>query len=354
MQRRAATITDVAKLARVSVGTVSNVLSGARKVSQERRQRVLDAIEQLGFKQNMLAQGLRRKSSPVVGLCVPLTSTSYFSALVDAFEDVASSRGFAVMQVLTQQDPAREKQRIEELLGYRVGGLLLVPSMEPGASYEMIEKSGVPLVVVDRPAGEYSFDQVTFANRKAMQDVAGRLIELGHRRILFCVQQRRLSVTTQRIEGLRYAIRKSGEAVQYHVLTCAPDEAGFLEQIRQELSGDAPPTAVIVSNSTLASWIVRSLHRLKVKCPKGVSVFAFGEPDWADLVTPRLSVVRQPIEAIARTAWELLIRRMNGAEDPAAKIEIEGEVIMRESTGPPPIAPKPKRRRSTAKAGTEA
>jgi LacI family transcriptional regulator len=216
--------------------------------------------------------------------------------------------------------------------------------MEPSASYELIEKSGVPLVVVDRPATEYSFDQVTFANRKAMQEVARRLIELGHRRILFCVQQRRLSVTVQRIEGLRYAIRRAGQPVEHRVLTCAPDEAGFLDQMRQELKGDSPPTAVIVSNSTLAAWMTRALHALKIACPKNVSVLAFGEPEWADLVTPRLSVVRQPIKAIARTAWELLIGRMNGAQDPVAKIEIEGEVIMRESTAPPPVASKSRRR----------
>lgn len=345
--KKAATIIDVANLARVSVGTVSNVLNGGRKVSDVRRQRVLKAIEELGFKQNMLAQGLRRKSSPVVGLCVPLTSTSYFSALVDAFEDVASSRGFAVMQVLTHQDPAREKERIEELLRYRVGGLLLVPSLEPDASYEMITKSGVPLVVVDRPAGDYPFDQVIFANRKAMREAARGLIALGHRRILFCVQQRRLSVTVQRIEGLKHAVRRSGAPVEHRVLTCAPDEAGFLEQMRQELTGDRPPTAVIVSNSILASWIVRAVQTLKVRCPQDVSVLAFGAPDWADLVTPRLSVVRQPIEAIARTAWELLIRRMNGARDRPEKIEIEGEVVFRESTAPPPA---PLRRASRRKA----
>jgi LacI family transcriptional regulator len=338
MRKKAATITDVAKLAEVSVGTVSNVLNGGRKVSDARRQRVLEAIETLGFKQNMLAQGLRRKFSPVGGLCVPQTSTSYFSALVDAFEDVASSRGFAIMQVLTHQDPVREKERIEELLRYRVGGLLLVPSMDPAASFDMIEKSGVPLVVVDRPAGDYAFDQVTFANRKAMQEVARHLIELGHRRILFCVQQRRLTVTVQRIEGLRYAIRRSGEPVEQRVLVCAPDEAGFIEQIRQELKGDRPPTAVIVSNSILAGWIVRALQTLKVRCPQDVSVFAFGEPEWADLLTPRLSVVRQPIEAIARNAWELLIKRMNGGGGKAKKIEIEGEVILRESTAPPPAS----------------
>lgn len=349
MQRKASTITDVAKLARVSVGTVSNVLNGSRKVSDLRRQRVLAAIEELGFKQNMLAQGLRRRSSTVVGLCVPLTSTSYFSALVDAFEEVASSRGFAIMQVLTHQDPAREKQRIEELLRYRIGGLLLVPSMEPTASYEMIEASGVPLVVVDRPAGDYAFDQVTFANRKAMQDVARHLIALGHRRILFCVQQRRLSVTLQRIEGLKYVIRRCGEAVDHRVLDCAPDEAGFLQQMRAELKGPLPPTAVIISNSTLAAWMVRALHALKVRCPDDVSVLAFGEPEWADLVTPRLSVVRQPIDAIARTAWELLIKRMNGARSRPERIELEGEVILRESTRPPP-APieRPSRRKVPA------
>lgn len=344
-ERGPATIVDVARLAQVSVGTVSNVLNGTREVSEVRRKRVLKAIEELGFQQNLLAQGLRRRLSSVVGLCVPLTSTSYFAALVDAFEEVAWRRSFAIMQVLTRQDPLIERQRIEELLRYRVGGLLLVPSISPQQSYELIAASGVPLVVVDRPMRSHPVDQVVFANRQAMYELGGQLIELGHRRILFCVQQPHLSVTLERREGLNRAISEAPHPVSARLLVTTSTEPAFLEQVRLEMQSPTPPTAIIVSNSVLAAWMVRAVRKLGVSCPDQVSLVSFGEPDWAELVTPTLSVVRQPTHEIAVRSWELLIRRMNGDRQDPQFIELEGQLIMRESVcapkqpGPPPQRP---------------
>jgi LacI family transcriptional regulator len=320
----------------VSVGTVSNVLNGTREVTEARRRRVLQAVNDLGFHQNMLAQALRRNSSSVIGLCVPRSTTSYFAALVDAFEKVAADRNFAIMQVLTHEDPATEHQRIQNLLRYRVDGIILVPSINPDATYELLEKSNTPLVLIDRPADDRGFDQVTFANRQAMYETGRQLIALGHRRILFCVQQANLSVSRQRRDGLNQAISEAPHPVAAEILTSIKEEAAFQEQIRLALAVPNPPTAIIVSNSTLAEWIVRGLERLDVRFPGDVSLLAFGEPHWADLITPKLSVVRQPIQEIAVNAWELLLRRMNGEETDPHRMEIEGAVIMRGSVGPPP------------------
>ena len=338
------TIIDVAERAKVSVGTVSNVLNGTREVSEARRRRVLQAVDDLGFHQNMLAQALRRNSSSVVGLCVPRSSTSYFAALVDAFEKVAASRDFAIMQVLTHEDPGMELQRIRNLLRYRVDGIILVPSIDPDATYELLAKSRTPLVVIDRPAQDRNFDQVTFANRKAMYESAKQLIALGHRRILFCVQQANLSVSRQRREGLNQAIQEARHPVAAELLTSIKEEAAFQEQIREVISASSPPTAIIVSNSTLAEWIVRGLERLNIRFPDQVSLLAFGEPHWADLITPKLSVVSQPINEIAINAWELLLRRMNGETTEARRLEFEGTLILRGSVGPAPAgAGRPRR-----------
>ena len=105
LTRTRPTILDVAERAGVSAGTVSNVMNGTTKVSRERQQRVQEAIDALSYTQNPLAQGLRKRRTPVIGVCVPHTSVAYFAKLVDAFEDVASSRGFGIMQILSHDDP---------------------------------------------------------------------------------------------------------------------------------------------------------------------------------------------------------------------------------------------------------
>jgi len=336
LQHESATIVDVARRAQVSVGTVSNVLNGTREVSVLRRHRVLVAIEELGFQRNLVALALRRQSSSVVGLCVPLTSTSYFAALVDAFEEVASAQGFAIMHTLTRHDAAEDRRRVKELLRYRVAGLIHIPSMEPLAAQKLVEKQGVPVVTIDRPSEESPNDQIMFANRPAMRQVGDHLLGLGHRRVLFCVEHPHLTITQDRIAGFDDAIAAAGVDARFTVLKCEPTEPGFRAQMRSHLASDTRPTAMIVSNSMLAAWALRALRAQDLRYPDDLSFLCFGEPDWAELVCPRVSVVRQPTREIAISAWELLMARINGATDGWKRLSLDGEVILRESVGPPP------------------
>jgi LacI family transcriptional regulator len=267
----------------------------------------------------------------MVGVCVPHTSVAYFSALVDAFEEVAADRGFKIIQVLTQLDPAQELERVQALLHYHVAGLILVPSIQPGPTLKALARSGTPVVIIDRPTGTNLFDEVTFDNRGAMFDVARRLIALGHRRIVLIVQQPKLSTTRLRIRGLKEAAKEAGGSVTAQFVECGPDEITLTSRLAALLREDNPPTAFVAANNTIAAWLMRALRSLAVDFPADVSVMAFGEPEWADLVTPRLSVVRQPTGEIARSAWELLIRRMNDEKTPIRRIELKAEIIMRDS-----------------------
>jgi LacI family transcriptional regulator len=274
---------------------------------------------------------------------VPFTSISYFEALVDAFEALGSDRGFEIMQVLSGQDPLKELHRVTALLKYHVGGIMLVPSARPEQTLEAVVRSGTPLVLVDRPDPAGRFDQVTFDNFGAMHEATTRLIALGHRRILFIVRQRTLSVTVRRIDGLNAAIRQSGQDVALTILEGTYEESSFLARVGPELASARRPTAIIVSNSMLAAWTFRALRAFALSCPGEVSLLAFDEPEWADLVQPALSVIRQPTRAIALTAWELLMRRMRRESEAVQRVELRAEVIFRESVG----VPRPRRPRGT-------
>lgn len=332
------TITDVANRAGVSIGTVSNVLNGTIRVSDQRRQRVLDAIDDLSYTQNLLAQGLRRRRAPVVGLCVPHTSVAYFAKLVDGFEAVASSRGFEIMQMLSQEDPQTEFKRISTLLNYRVSGIILVPSLRPNKALDAIARSGTPLVIVDRPVARGRFDQVTFNNRGAMTEAARSLIELGHRRILFVVRLQALATTRQRIAALQAAGRKASitTEVTTTILECdSYDTAVITARLIDMLRGADPPTAIIVSNSMFAGCMLRAFEVLAIRCPDDISLLAFDQPEWADLVAPKLSVVRQPTADVARKAWEFLIRRMDDGTAAVQHVELQADVMMSASVAPP-------------------
>lgn len=331
MKRPTPTILDVARVAKVSVGTVSHVLNGKVPVSSGRRLRVEKAIEKLGYSQNPFAAGLRGRRAQIVGLCVPHTSVAYFAALVDAFEEVAADRGFKIIQVLTQLDPAQELERVKALLHYNLAGIILLPSIRPDRTLQALAKSGTPVVIVDRPTGTDLFDEVTFDNRGAMFEITRRLIAMGHKRIALIITQPSLSTTRLRIKGLRAAVKEARGSATAEIVESGGDQISLTGQLTRIFARKSPPTAFVAANNTIAAWLMRSLRILGVSVPRDVSVMGFGEPEWADLVTPQLAVVRQPTGEIARSAWEMLIRRMSGDKAPIRHVELKAEIAMRDS-----------------------
>ncbi|MEP7064099.1 MAG: LacI family DNA-binding transcriptional regulator [Betaproteobacteria bacterium] len=308
-RRRRATILDVARRARVALGTASNVLNGRGNVGGALERRVRDAIDALGYVPDGVAQSLRRQTSRVVGICVPSTASAYFAALQEAFEDIAAHQGYELMQVLSRGDPALELRRVEAMLSRRVDGLILIPATPPEATFAAIAASGVPAVVVDRAFDDPRFDYVTIDDRAAMRDATRTLVDAGHRQLLFAVRIPGLVTTRQRIAGYRAALRSAGA----HGVVVARDEAddAFTAQIARCMQARARPTAIIASNSAIALSLLKSLRTLDLVIPRDVSMMVFDEPEWAEVITPPLSVVRHPTAAIARAAWELLIHRMH-------------------------------------------
>jgi LacI family transcriptional regulator len=325
------TIIDVAKQAGVSSGTVSNVINGSRQVSEGRRERVLRAIDELGYLPNSLAQGLRRRQSRVVGLCAPNSASSYFAALIDMFEEIAVEKGYEVMQVLSRHDSTIEHRRIRALLAQQVAGLIIIPSLDPMKTFDLVAKAGVPTVVVDRRWEDSRFDYVTVNNRTAMREAAQHLIGLGHVRLVYIVSYPSLVTTQHRIEAFYQAASDAHDQVSARVLERGQNETIFAQRLTEALRAPNPPTAIIASNSVVALWTMRTIKALGVRCPEHVSVLSFDEPDWADLIEPSLSIVRQPIQEVARTAWALLMGRMRDRTISTRHVELTAELQYRGS-----------------------
>jgi len=328
-------ISDVARRAKVSVGTVSHVLTGSAKVSAARRARVERAIEDLGYVPNFHAQGLRSNLTRIVGICFPHSSTAYLNELSETLEEIASRDGYGVMHVFSRHDPATELDRVKELIRYRVDGLILIPSTAPGKALDFAHRKGVPLVVIDRPTQDARFDHVTLDNRKTMREVAQHLVDLGHRRLLLICRSRSRLVTQHRMRGLDAIRRASRGKVDVQVIEFQNDERFLRDELARALRDKAAPTAIVVSNSHQAALVLGFLRDLAIRCPEDVSVISFDDSEWSRLVTPRLSVVRQPAMAMATAAWDLLMQRVNGLEGPARTVGLEAAIDLRESVAPP-------------------
>ena len=287
----------------------------------------------LGYEQNMLAHAQRRQRAAVVGISVPHVDSAYLAALIESFEDIAAVRGYQVMQVLTRRDPQVELRGCANLLRHRIAGLLLVPTYRSSRDPRTDPRVRDPGGARGRPSGDPRFDEVTFNNREVMRDATGRLIELGHRRILFVVQSQRLSISRLRIEALareRPPLRPSRWRVSVARSRRRP------RRTRPGVDGGACRGADDRSPSSSATASSRRAH---CGCCKGwatsysveISLLAFEEPEWAELTSPQLSVIRQPVKAIAREAWELLLRRMHGEAFPVQRLELHAEIVLRGS-----------------------
>jgi len=325
-----ATIADVAHRAGVSVGTASNVVNRRGNVRSERERRVWDAIAALRYVPNGVAQSLRRQRSRVVGLCAPLTSSAYFAALLDAFEDIASAQGYEVMQVLSRHDPALEERRVRALIARKVDGLIVIPSASPQPTFDLLAQSGVPAVIVDRLSADNRFDYVTLDDYGAMRAVTRALLGRGHRRLLYVVRYPHLVTTRRRIEAFRATVRRTRGAVA-EVCVREPDDAAFTRQLGAILDRADRPTVSIGSNSALTLALLKLLRQYGVVVPRDMSLIAFDAPDWSELLTPRLSIVRPPTRDIARSAWELLLRRMGDPGIATERVELSASIEITDS-----------------------
>ena len=337
--RRAAgtrpTILDVARRAGVSLGTASNVVNARGNVSAAREARVHAAIAALNYVPNGVAQSLRRQRSRVVGLCAPLTSSAYFAALLDAFEDLAATQGYEVMQVLSRQEPALELRRVSALIARKVDGLIFIPSHAPAAAFDLIAGAGIPTVVVDRAYDDPRFDYVTIDDRAAMAAAAAALLRRGHRRLLYVLRYPGLVTTQQRIASFRETVAATRGATAELCVREPLDEA-FARQVAAIMRRRDAPTGIVASNSDITLALLRIFIGLGIEYPRDVSLIAFDAPPWAEVLTPPLAVVEPPVAEIARKAWDLLRARMEGGGGRRRRLALGATLIERASLAAPP------------------
>lgn len=323
------TIADVARQADVSVGTVSNVINDTRPVAGPTRERVLAAAARLGFHMNAAAQTLRRKSSKTIGLCTTHLTTAYLRELAIALDAIAARNGYELIQVQSHQDPRTEFSRIASLLGRQVDGLILLPSLSPQPSLDLIAARGTPVVVVDRQPEDARFTSVILDNFTAMTDVAAALAARGHTHVLFIAQNLAVATTRQRLAGLR-AFYKAHEGQGWTAIERG-DEAGFPARLGALLRAETPPTAIVTGNSGVALSTIRALQDLGKRWPEDVALVTFDDPEWAQVLAPPLSTVRAPMDEMAAAIWQSLARQLDHEDDRPASISLKTELIVRGS-----------------------
>jgi LacI family transcriptional regulator len=343
----AATIRDVAARAGVATATVSNVLTGQRHVADDRRRSVLEAVDALGYQPNHLAASLRRQDTRTIGMVVPDLTNPFFAELVHRVEGLAAASGYQILLVDSSNDVEREASRTRALLARRIDGLILVPTRD---ALPAVNPSGPSLslpatVLVDRGYGLAGFDTVQSDNADACYRGCRHLLQLGHRDIVFLVNTDVLANIRDRISGYRRALADSGLSAREHVLIGGSSVESCRSVIEQQLRRADRPSAVFAATYDATLGAIKAIRAVDLAFPEDVSLLGFDDFDWMTVLRPYVSTVGQPIDAMAASAWRLLLVRMAGSAGRGAnaRIRLPCTLQVRESTRPPLAAVKRRR-----------
>lgn len=345
----AVTIYQVAEAAGVSPSTVSNVLNGrdGRMLPQTRR-RVEQAMSELGYHPNRAARQLRTGRSSAIGLIVPSVANPFWGAFARHLEAAALAQGYHVLLCNSERDPARERTYVEELWADGLRGIVLCTSLPSLEHLSDKVADGLSLVAFDRTAQVGDPDSVvniSIDNVVGAQLATRHLVELGHRRIAFVSGSLGSVNRRERHRGFAEAARAAGlssdEATTWTGLDdyADLDAAGLGRAAAAELLALPPstrPTAVLTMNDMAALGVCAGARDAGLTVGRDISVIGFDDMVVAELTTPALTTVRQPLDDMARAAFEHLQRGLSEGAGTGASLLVRPELVVRESTGPAP------------------
>jgi len=328
---------DVAELAGVSASTVSHVLNGTRKVSEDTRERVRLAIEELGYEPNLLAKSLKVSRTFTIGLLISDIQNPFFTSVIRGAEDVALSRGYHLFLCNTDEDPNREDEYVRELSKKRVDGLIVASSASRRNHTLQLRLEDVPFVFMDREVEGIEADTVSVDNRLGMRLIAEHLTQLGHERVGMVSGPLEKSSGHERYHGLRDALADLGLPLHDSLVRFGDFRvSGGREAAEELLRLPEPPTALVVSNNQMTLGALLAVRELGLRVPDEVSVVSFDDMEWAPLANPPLTALAQPTYEMGATAARMLLDKIEKkATGSPSKLFMEPELMIRGSTGSP-------------------
>ncbi len=331
---------DVARVAGVSLGTVSNVLNNHPTVSEENRTKVINAVQKLNYRPNTAARTLKTKISKSIGLVIPDITNPFFPELARGVEDAAKKAGLTVFLCNNDRNIDKEREYIDVLISKNVDGIILVkPKIDTSEIDAIYKKSN--LVLVDFTDTKPEYDIVNVDDHNGTLSAMNLLYEFGHRRIAF-IQGIKDSQNSQsskyRYESYAQFLSSKGSFLDEDLVKKGNYDwySGYtatVELLRQINT----PTAIFSTNDLMAIGAMKAIEERRLKVPFDISVMGYDDIDMASLCTPKLTTIRQPKYEMGIAAVNMLVNRLNKSkEDIQGKgnhIILKTEVVLRESVG---------------------
>jgi LacI family transcriptional regulator len=330
---------EVAELAGVAMSSVSRVLSGHPDVSPAMRERVMEAVDRLGYQPDVLAQSLRRKSTRSAGFVVGDISNPLLAEITLGAETALRDAGYSMLLTNSENDPALDARHVRLLMQRRVDGLLLsLASEEHEETVATLATLDAPIVLIDRELPrDVGASAVLSDHRSGMRAAVGHLLDLGHRHVGLILGQP-LRFSRERRLGLEEAYRERSLEPTYRILEGELGPNHGRAATAQLLDGPEPPTAIVAGGNQILIGTLEELQRRGLQIGADLSLVSCDAISITELFVPPIAVVRRDTRELGRRAAQVLLRHLEG-DDVPQEIVLPTEFVPRASCRPPVSAP---------------
>jgi DNA-binding LacI/PurR family transcriptional regulator len=331
VEQRRPTLIDVARLAQVAPSTASRALKESPRISEATRLRVAAAARGLGYQPNRVAQSLRAKTAPFVGIVVPDIGVTFYSRFVKGAQEVLQASGYQALVMNTEREAGHEEVALRTLEGHQVTGILLATSRPKSA------EPHIPTVYFDSLADGRGLAQIALANDQGMELLVGHLAGHGHERIAYLGGPPVFTSGQERLAGFRAAAERHGvrrHAAYVEIADSSWSSDSAAAAMARLLALAETPTAVVASADTLALGAIAACRAAGRRVPEDIALVAFDDPVFGPLVDPPVTALRRGDYELGREAAQLLLDGLNGEiTTPAVRLPVE--LVVRRSCGCP-------------------
>ncbi len=325
----------VALEAGVSTATVSQVLRGIGRISDETREKVLTAARKVNYQRDGRAASMRSGEIREIGLVVHHLANPFNAEVISGVSDRLDQDGYLVSVLDSRDDPERQQRNLQSLIQSTRGGLLWVPAMgTTQATLDLLAAHRVPTVTFLRRANTGGFDHVGLRNSEALRLAVCHLADLGHRHIAFLGGRTTVDPRAARIAGYKEALAERGLAAPI-IWSSADSKAAGLEAAIALRQAHPELTALVCNGDMIALGACLGLARMGLSPGREISVVGFDDIDDAALATPALTTLSVQPYDLGRRLAELLLARIADPNGPAVEVELAATLTIRDTTGPP-------------------
>lgn len=330
----AVTIKDVAKLANVSISTVSRVINGSKPVSPEIAQRVMEVINETGYIPNPVARSLVMKKSRLIGAIVPDIATFYVGEILNAMEEIAKTYEYDILLFNSYGDVDREIEMIEKMISKQVEGIVLMSHFPDERHFKKLRDHNMPCVMINRKTQGADTLSVAVDHREGTKVVTNHLLELGHEKIaLIRCDASEETFGNDQFIGYKEALASKG--IDYNpelVLEGHFKAEEAYKEVIELLEHGNMPTGIVATTDDMAIGVINAVVDSGYRVPQDISVVAFQNTRIASLFRPKLTTLSQPVYDMGAIALRLLIKKIQGADMQAEPVVVNFGFIQRDSS----------------------